>query len=112
LTGLKKRFDATGVPPIFIHTVSFFLIYVTSCHTQGSCSPELVSIDIPYNGDQSAQARQGVLADTALGAFTGDVIWHDDNPDQIETLPDNALHRDVELMIIDADKKGKSVRGS
>ena len=51
---------------------------------------------------------QGVLADTALGAFTGDVIWHDDDPDQIETLPDNALHRDVELMIIDADKKGKS----
>jgi len=71
LKGLKKRFDATGVPPIFIHT-----------------------------------SGTGVLADTALGAFTGDVIWRDDDPDQIETLPDNALRRDIELMVIDADKKG------
>jgi nucleoside-diphosphate-sugar epimerase len=71
LKGLKKRFDATGVPPIFIHT-----------------------------------SGTGVLADNALGAFTGDVIWHDDDPVQIETIPDDALHRDIELMVIDADKQG------
>ena len=44
-----------------------------------------------------------------MGAFTSDFIWHDDDPDQIETLPDDAPHRAVELMIINADKQGKSV---
>ncbi|KAK2460901.1 hypothetical protein APHAL10511_007371 [Amanita phalloides] len=72
LKGLKKRFEETGVPPIFIHTAS----------------------------------RTGVLADNALGAFTSNVVYHDDEPDQIETLPPDALHRDIELMIIDADKAG------
>ena len=44
-----------------------------------------------------------------MGAFTSDYIWHDDDPDQIETLPDDAPHRNVELMILNADKQGKSV---
>lgn len=44
-----------------------------------------------------------------MGAFTSDVIWHDDDPDQLATLPDNALHRGVELLVINADKQGKSV---
>jgi hypothetical protein len=44
-----------------------------------------------------------------MGAFTSDYIWHDDDPDQIETLPDDALHRDIELLVINADKQGKSV---
>jgi nucleoside-diphosphate-sugar epimerase len=71
LKGLKQRFDATGVPPIFIHT-----------------------------------SGTGVLADNAMGAFTSDIIWHDDDPDQIETIPDDAPHRSVELMILNADKQG------
>ncbi|KAF8623651.1 hypothetical protein AX17_007350 [Amanita inopinata Kibby_2008] len=71
LRGLKKRFEATGVPPVFIHT-----------------------------------SGTGVLADNAMGAFKSDVIWHDDDPDQIETLEPTALHRDVELMVLDADKQG------
>lgn len=71
LRGLKKRFEATGTAPIFIHT-----------------------------------SGTGVLADNAMGKFAGTFIWHDDDPDQIETLEDNALHRDVELMVIDADKQG------
>ena len=44
-----------------------------------------------------------------MGTFTSDFIWHDNDPDQIETLPDDAPHRTVELMIINADKQGKSV---
>jgi hypothetical protein len=43
-----------------------------------------------------------------MGAFTSDIIWHDDDPDQIETIPDDAPHRSVELMILNADKQGKS----
>ncbi|PFH53090.1 hypothetical protein AMATHDRAFT_1517 [Amanita thiersii Skay4041] len=71
LNGLKKRFEATGVAPIFIHT-----------------------------------SGTGVLADNAMGRSTGTFIWHDDDPDQIETLEPTALHRDIELMVIDADKAG------
>ncbi|KAK2464545.1 hypothetical protein APHAL10511_003403 [Amanita phalloides] len=48
----------------------------------------------------------GVIADNAMGAFTSDYIYHDDDPDQLETLPADAVHRDIDLMFIDADKEG------
>jgi hypothetical protein len=35
-----------------------------------------------------------------------DTIWDDMNPDQLETLPDTQIHRNVDLMVLAADKEG------
>jgi hypothetical protein len=48
----------------------------------------------------------GVLTDNADGEYLSDVIYDDANPDQIETLPDTALHRNVDLAIVAADREG------
>lgn len=71
LRGLKKRYEATGKAPVFIHT-----------------------------------SGTGVLTDNAAGEYTTDTIYDDLNPDQIETLPDTQLHRDVDLTLLRADEEG------
>ncbi|KAI0077637.1 NAD-P-binding protein [Panus rudis PR-1116 ss-1] len=48
----------------------------------------------------------GTFADDAKGLYNSDTIWDDANPDQIETLPDNAPHRNVDLPIVKADQEG------
>ncbi|KNZ81922.1 hypothetical protein J132_10201, partial [Termitomyces sp. J132] len=48
----------------------------------------------------------GVLIDNAAGAFAGETIYDDANPDQIETLAPSQPHREVDLAIIKADKEG------
>ncbi|CAL1716979.1 unnamed protein product [Somion occarium] len=48
----------------------------------------------------------GVLTDTAKGLYASDVICDDLNADQIEAIPDTALHRDVDLAVVNADKQG------
>jgi len=48
----------------------------------------------------------GVLSDDAAGLRSTDTIWDDANPDQIETLPPSAPHRDVDLEILKGDKEG------
>ncbi|KAK2464833.1 hypothetical protein APHAL10511_003132 [Amanita phalloides] len=47
----------------------------------------------------------GVVADKAVGTFS-DNIWYDDNLEQLDTIDPEALHRNVELLLIDADKSG------
>lgn len=49
---------------------------------------------------------QGALIDDANGAFTSDLIYDDIDPDQIETLPDSAIHRHVDLPVVQADREG------
>jgi nucleoside-diphosphate-sugar epimerase len=48
----------------------------------------------------------GTLTDNALGKFTYDTVYDDSDPDQIESLPASQLHRNVDLLIVDADKQG------
>jgi hypothetical protein len=50
----------------------------------------------------------GVLMDTAAGLKETDVIYVDTNVEQIESLPDTAFHRSVDLEIVAADKDGQS----
>ncbi|KAF9969056.1 hypothetical protein BGZ73_008776 [Actinomortierella ambigua] len=45
----------------------------------------------------------GILRDGANGNFESDEIYSDDNPAKILALPDSALHRDVELVILDPE---------
>ncbi|KAF9565248.1 NAD-binding protein [Agrocybe pediades] len=48
----------------------------------------------------------GVLVDDAKGDHGTDTIYDDANPDQIESLPDTQLHRNVDLEVLRADKEG------
>ncbi|KAI9461371.1 hypothetical protein HD554DRAFT_2041450 [Boletus coccyginus] len=48
----------------------------------------------------------GVLIDNAKGMYAYDTIWDDANPDQLETLPDTQPHRNVDLLVVAADKQG------
>ncbi|KAF8066913.1 hypothetical protein FPV67DRAFT_1215028 [Lyophyllum atratum] len=48
----------------------------------------------------------GVLADKAAGAYSYDTVYDDSDPDQIETLSPQQMHRDVDLEIVAADKQG------
>jgi len=48
----------------------------------------------------------GVLIDHAAGDYTSDTIYDDANPDQIESLPDTQIHRNVDLELVKADKEG------
>ncbi|KAF8137162.1 hypothetical protein EV363DRAFT_652065 [Boletus edulis] len=50
----------------------------------------------------------GVLIDKAKGMYAYDTIWDDADPDQLETLPDTQLHRNVDLLVVAADKQGAS----
>ncbi|KAI9461365.1 hypothetical protein HD554DRAFT_2223603 [Boletus coccyginus] len=47
-----------------------------------------------------------VLIDNAKGMYAYDTIWDDANPDQLETLPDTQPHRNVDLLVVAADKQG------
>ncbi|KAH7928228.1 NAD(P)-binding protein [Leucogyrophana mollusca] len=48
----------------------------------------------------------GVLVDDAGGMFATDTIYDDINVEQLETLPDTQPHRNVDLLVIEADKQG------
>jgi hypothetical protein len=50
----------------------------------------------------------GVLMDNAAGMQDTDIIYVDTNVEQIESLPDTAPHRLVDLEIVAADKDGQS----
>ncbi|KAH9041644.1 hypothetical protein EDB85DRAFT_2071888 [Lactarius pseudohatsudake] len=47
-----------------------------------------------------------VLMDNAAGLHDTDVIYADTDPEQIESLPDTAFHRLVDLEVVAADKEG------
>ncbi|KAF8994654.1 hypothetical protein BDQ17DRAFT_1311423 [Cyathus striatus] len=48
----------------------------------------------------------GVLADTASGKYSTETIYKDDDPAQLETLAPTQLHRDVDLVLLQADNEG------
>ncbi|KAL9618773.1 MAG: hypothetical protein Q9160_006567 [Pyrenula sp. 1 TL-2023] len=46
-----------------------------------------------------------VLDDKSMGAFRSDKIYHDDKREEIDSVPDDAPHRPVDLTIVRAQKK-------
>lgn len=89
LRGFQRKFQETGKPSIFIHTVSL--------------RGYLFGASRSYSTLQSGTI---IIADDATGLHSSDVVWNDADPDQIEQLPPTAPHIDVELEIIRADKEG------
>ncbi|KAM0755790.1 NAD(P)-binding protein [Meredithblackwellia eburnea MCA 4105] len=49
----------------------------------------------------------GLLTDTAAGLFATEHIFSDKKPQEIDTLPDSAHHRDVDLLIKNAVDSGE-----
>lgn len=61
-------------------------------------------------GNDSFESNHvGVLMDNAAGEYTIDTIYDDANPEQMESLPDTQLHRNVDLELLKADKEGASL---
>lgn len=60
--------------------------------------------------DNVLMCSTGVLADNAEGKSATETIYDDSNPEQIESLPDTQLHRNVDLEILRADKEGRLAR--
>jgi len=52
--------------------------------------------------------RKGVFMDDAAGLRDSDVVYVDTDSEQIESIPENAVHRPVDLAIVGADKEGLS----
>lgn len=46
----------------------------------------------------------GVLDDNAAGAFKGDKVYHDDKRQEIDSVPDDAPHRPIDLSIVKGAK--------
>ncbi|PVH99373.1 NAD(P)-binding protein [Periconia macrospinosa] len=47
----------------------------------------------------------GLLCDNAKGAYKTDIVYSDDNPSMIDALPSTALHRNVDLTIVEAARE-------
>lgn len=105
---MKRAYQTTGTPPIFINTV------INPFTTQ--CRPELTpfsSLALVANRFFSFfrfnllnSVITGTLAVDSRGATATEEIYDDANPDQIETLSPLAPHRHVDLEIVKADKEG------
>ncbi|KAI9058112.1 NAD-P-binding protein [Trametes sanguinea] len=48
----------------------------------------------------------GFLTDDARGMYASDKVYHDSIPEEIESLPDTAFHRNVDLALIAGDREG------
>jgi hypothetical protein len=44
--------------------------------------------------------------DHAVGMHPSETIYDDSDPDQIESIPPTALHRNIDLELVDADNQG------
>ncbi|KAL0569749.1 hypothetical protein V5O48_012210 [Marasmius crinis-equi] len=86
----KKLADEFGVKPI-----------IGSHSDEELISREAAEADIIV-----AMSGTGVLTDKALGEYTSDVIWDDENVAQIESLAPDAPQRPVELKVVSADEEG------
>ncbi|KAH9003177.1 hypothetical protein EDB86DRAFT_3117868 [Lactarius hatsudake] len=95
LHGLKARYDKTGKIPIYIHTSGTGDAF---CYMSQRM---ILDVGLEF---------LGVLMDNAAGLHDTDVIYADTDPEQIESLPDTAFHRLVDLEVVAADKEGTKFR--
>ena len=59
----------------------------------------MFELDVPQSGT-------GVLTDDARGMYASDTIYDDTDVNQIKSIPDTAFHRNVDLLIVQADAQG------
>lgn len=51
-------------------------------------------------------ATKGVLTDHAAGMYATEIIYDDNDAEQLAKLPPEQPHRDVDLAVIAADEEG------
>jgi hypothetical protein len=77
-------------------------------HTLNFNSLELVFVLHTTDGVPFALTlHTGMLVDDATGDRATNDIYDDVNPAQLEALPSTAWHRNVDSLLVDADKEGK-----
>lgn len=72
-------------------------------------STQYVPFVLGFEGDYNNRVHQsgtGLFMDNAAGLQSTDTIWDDMNSGELEWLPPNAPHRDVDLEILQADREG------
>lgn len=52
------------------------------------------------------QSGTGVLMDSARGEYPTETIYSDMNVEQLKSIPDTAIHRNVECLVVEADEQG------
>jgi len=48
-----------------------------------------------------------VINDTAVGEYTSETIYDDENVEQLDSISPDALHRAVDLKVLKADEEGE-----
>ncbi|KAH9945010.1 NAD-P-binding protein [Epithele typhae] len=59
----------------------------------------------------TASSGTGVIVDDARGAFASETIYNDNDVTQMKSIPDTAFHRNVDLLVFNADTEGY-IRGN
>jgi hypothetical protein len=57
-----------------------------------------------FDRSQSGTAQ---FIDDACGSYRCDVIFRDTNVAQVKAVPDEAIHRAVDLVVLDGDQEGR-----
>jgi len=119
-----KKLETFGVRAVVGSTKDLALVeeLAEQAHVVFSCADadDLDATQAFLRGSRKRHAKLGDLpilihtSGTGLLTFDGstkgmsktDRIFHDDDPDDIESIPPTALHRNVDLAIVQADKEG------
>lgn len=88
--GLRERLKQ-GKETIFIHTSGTSVLEDTSMVSKMHCP--------------LMHLARSALVDFAQGAYKGDKIYRDDRPEEIDVVPDTALHRQIDLAITNAQRE-------
>jgi len=51
----------------------------------------------------------GLLVDKADGKFEGQMFYDDTDVEQMNSIPETQIHRNVDLLVVEADKEGEHV---
>ena len=92
-----------------ITSASDVVIHTATADHFSSVDAVLAGIETRAGANQSTHfihtSGTGVLNDKANGAFKGEKIYYDDKPDEIDTVPDDAPHREIDLAIVTAKEE-------
>uniref|UniRef100_A0A8H8CEH7 NmrA-like domain-containing protein n=1 Tax=Psilocybe cubensis TaxID=181762 RepID=A0A8H8CEH7_PSICU len=89
LHGMKRKFKQSGKAPVLIHTSG-------------------TGISIPFLGEFRLKANlfQAIVMDDSRGLTSEHMIFSDLDVEKLNLLPETALHRNVDIPLIEADKEG------
>ncbi|PSS36755.1 hypothetical protein PHLCEN_2v1386 [Hermanssonia centrifuga] len=119
-----KKLESFGVKPVVGSTKDVVLLegLVEQAHVVFSCADadDLPAMEAILSGLRKRHAKLGdlpilihtsgtgelTIGQETKGMYATDTIYDDSNVEQIESLPPDAFHRNVDLAVVQADKEG------